>query len=339
MSNSLIGTSEQERALACGQRALTIATASGDFALEMTATFTLGIYYHILVNYRQAVYYHRKNAEALVGEWLYERFGTAGLTSVGSRAWLARSLAELGEFAEGSAHGAEAVRIAETVELPFALSNAYLGVGLLHLRQGDLPQAIAMLEKGLAICQTADVPLLFQLAAGALGYAYTLSGRLAEAQPLLEQAIELTAARPVGPYPLWVAHLGETHLLAGRLEEAHQLAERALTRARDCKQQGYEAWAFRLLGEIAARRDPPQVEPAAAAYQQAIALAEALGMRPLQAHCHLGLGTLYTRAGQREQAGAALSAALALYRAMDMTFWIPQAEAALGQTAAAGREG
>jgi tetratricopeptide (TPR) repeat protein len=331
MMTSFQQMGDQERVLACGQRALAIATASGDFALEMIATFTLGIYYHILVNYRQAVHYHRKNAEALVGEWLYERFGEAGLPSVSSRAWLARSLAELGEFAEGSAHGAEAVRIAETVELPFALSNAYLGVGLLHLRQGDLPQAIAMLEKGLAICQTADVPLLFQLAAGALGYAYTLSGRLAEAQPLLEQAIELTAARLMSPYSLWAAHLGEAHLLAGRLEEAHQLAERALARARDCRHQAYKAYALRLYGEIAAQRIPLEVEPAAAAYQQAITLAEGVGMRPLLAHCHRGLGTLYAKMRQREQAHAELSTAMALYRAMDMTFWLPETEAALAQ--------
>jgi len=54
-------------------------------------------------------------------------------------------------------------------------------------------------------------------------------------------------------------------------------------------------------------------------------------MRPLQAHCHGGLGTLYTKIGRPEQARAALSAAIALYRAMDMTFWLPQAEAALAQ--------
>jgi class 3 adenylate cyclase/tetratricopeptide (TPR) repeat protein len=331
MSNAFISTRDQDRAVEFGQRALAIATASGDFALEMMATFTLGIYYHILVNYRQAVHYHRKNVEALVGEWLYERFGQGVLLSVGSRSWLVQSLAELGDFAEGNVRGAEAVRIAETVEQPFTLSNAYIGVGVLHLRQGDLPQAIARLVKGLEICQTADVPLQLQWAAGALGYAYTLSGRLAEAQPLLERAIELTAARPVGPYPLWAAHLGEAYLLADRLEEAHQLAERALARARDCKQQGYEAWALRLLGEIAVRRNPPQVESAAAAYQQAMALAEELGMRPLQAHCHLGLGTLDTKAGQWEPARAELSAAIVLYRAMDMTFWLPQAEAALAQ--------
>ena len=50
-------------------------------------------------------------------------------------------------------------------------------------------------------------------------------------------------------------------------------------------------------------------------------------MRPLQAHCHRGLGALYATTGRREQARAELSAAIALYRAMDMTFWLPQAEA------------
>ena len=325
--------SDYERGLAYGQRALTMATASGDFALEMMATFRLGLYYNFLGNYRQTAHYHRKNVEALVGAWRYERLGEPGLLSVSSRSWLVRSLAELGDFSEGHTQGAEAVRLAETVEQPFTLSNAYLGLGFLHLRQGDLPQAIAWLEKGLEICQTTDVSLQLQSAVGALGYAYTLSGRLAEAQPLLEQAIALTAARRMSPYPLWAAHLGEAYLLASRLEEAHQLAEHALARARDTKQQAYEAYALRLYSEIAAQRTPLEVEPAAAAYQQAITLAEELGMRPLQAHCHLGLGTLFAKIGQREQARTALSTAVDLYRVMDMTFWLPQVEAALAQVA------
>ena len=56
-------------------------------------------------------------------------------------------------------------------------------------------------------------------------------------------------------------------------------------------------------------------------------------MRPLAAHCHLGLGTLYSQMERLEQARAALSTAIELYRAMEMTFWLPQAEAALAQTA------
>ena len=102
------------------------------------------------------------------------------------------------------------------------------------------------------------------------------------------------------------------------------------------KERGHEAYALRLLSEFHTHRDPPEVEAAETHYRQALALAEELGMRPLQAHCHLGLGTLYTRTGQREQARAELSTAIALYRAMDMHFWLPQAEAALAQTGGAG---
>src|SRR4029453_6561410 len=97
-----------ERGLTYGQRPLAIATASGDFALEMKATSNLGLYYSFLGNHRQAIHFHRKNVEALVGEWLYERLGDAGLLSVASRFWLVRSLAELGDFIEGNTQGAEA---------------------------------------------------------------------------------------------------------------------------------------------------------------------------------------------------------------------------------------
>jgi hypothetical protein len=74
---------------------------------------------------------------------------------------------------------------------------------------------------------------------------------------------------------------------------------------------------------------PPDVQQAEARYREALMLAEALGMRPLQAHCHGGLGALYATIGRREPARAELSAAIELYHAMEMTFWLPQAEAAL----------
>src|SRR5262249_11857001 len=125
--------------------------------------------------------------------------------------------------------------------------------------------------------------------------------------------------------------LGEAHLLAGRLEEAHALAERTLALTREHGERGHPAYALRLLGEIAARREPPEVEQAAAHYHQALALAETLGMRPLVAHCHRGLGRLYATTGQGEQACIALSTALTLSRDMDMTFWLPQTEVALAQ--------
>jgi tetratricopeptide (TPR) repeat protein len=134
---------------------------------------------------------------------------------------------------------------------------------------------------------------------------------------------------------LAVACLSETYLLAGRLEEARQRAAQAVELAHQYKQRGQQAWALWLLGESTARQASPEVEPAVGHYRQALALAEELGMRPLQAHCHHGLGMLYTKTGQRQQARAALAAAIDLYRNMDMTSWLPQAGAALAQVESA----
>jgi tetratricopeptide (TPR) repeat protein len=155
---------------------------------------------------------------------------------------------------------------------------------------------------------------------------------VADAIPLLTQTLaQLTVmTRTFFEVPCSLP-LSEAYLLEGRFEEAHALAARVLALAYERLDRGTEAHALRLLGDIAARREPPEVEQAEAYYQQALALAEELGMRPLQAHCHLSLGTLYVKTGQREQARTELSTAIELYHAMDMTFWLPQAEAALAQ--------
>ena len=125
--------------------------------------------------------------------------------------------------------------------------------------------------------------------------------------------------------------MGEAQLLAGQLEEAQALAEGVLTLTRKYQERGNEAYALRLLGDIATQREPPAIEQAETCYQQALALAEELGMRPLQAHCHLGLGTLYAKIGRPEQARTESSATIELYRPMEMSFWLPQAEATLAQ--------
>jgi len=168
--------------------------------------------------------------------------------------------------------------------------------------------------------------------AATLGTAYTLDGRVADAVSLLTQAMEQAmATERVDFQALCRLSLGEAQLLAHRLEEAHAFATDALRHAHEHQERGNQAYALRLLGDIAAHREPPESVSAETYYRQALALAEELGMRPLQAHCHLGLGTLYAQTGRPELARAALTAAIALYRNMDMTFWLPQAEAALVQ--------
>ena len=131
-----------------------------------------------------------------------------------------------------------------------------------------------------------------------MGAAYTLAGRVADAVPLLTQAMEqATATETVVHQALCGLSLGEAQVLAGRLEEAHALTERALAHARERQEHGYQAYALRLLGEIAVQRETPEHALAEAHYRDALALAEELGMRPLQAHCHRSLGTLYAKIG------------------------------------------
>jgi class 3 adenylate cyclase/tetratricopeptide (TPR) repeat protein len=323
---------EPGRAIECGQRALTLAEACGDFAAQVMATQTLGTVYLALGDYRRAMGFLERGIASLKGELVHERFGNPYPNSVAFCTYLACCLAERGEFAAGSAHGAAAVRIAEAVDQPLSRIAAAFGVGSLHLLKGDLQRAIPILTGGLDLCRVWDVRFWFPMLASPLGYAYALSGQTAEALPLLEQSMEQVAAMNImGGYALYVARLSEAYLLAGRLEDAIPCARCALALARTHKERGHEAYALRLLGEIAAQCEPLEVEQVEASYQQALALAEALGMRPLQAHCHRGLGTLYAKIGHREQAHAELSAAIDLYRTMEMPFWLPQAEAALAE--------
>src|SRR5262249_44938170 len=121
---------------------------------------------------------------------LYERFGLPILPAGLSRGYMAACLAELGDFAEGTGIGEEAVRLAEAVAHPISIVLALFLVGLAYRRQGVLQKAIPMLERSLALCQSADLPMQFPLATSLLSAAYALAGRAAEALPLLDQMRE-----------------------------------------------------------------------------------------------------------------------------------------------------
>ncbi len=313
-------TGDYDGAVKVGQRELAIAAGFRNFALTVVASFRLGQVHHSLGDYPRAIGLLRQNVAALGGDLLDERCGMAGLPSVFSRSWLAVCLAERGEFAEGVVQGEEGIRIAERADHPYTVIVACAGLGGLYLLKGDLQNAISVLERGLVLDRVENIPLLFSLVAAPLGAAYALSGRTAEALPLLEEAIEQAGSiNLMANQSLRIARLGEAHLLAGHPERALQLAERALHLSREQKERGHEAYALRLLGDIESRADAPDAEKADAYYRQALGLAEELGMRPLAAHCHSGLGHLYRRTGTRQHdAEESLTTAAGLARAMDM---------------------
>jgi tetratricopeptide (TPR) repeat protein len=330
LSNHFYSMGAYDDAIAAGQRGLTLATANSDVVQQALANLRLGVAYWIQGDYRRAEDCLSQTVAALEEARRYELFGQVLVPAVHARAVLLSCYAELGAFAEGSALGAEGLQIAEVVDHPGSLMIAYYGVGHLALCKGDLHSALSWLEHAVRICREADLPAYFLRMAPALGSAYTLAGRIANAIPLLTQAMEQnTTIELVSCQAICHFSLGEAQVLAGRLEEAQALAERALALARAHQERGYQAYALRLLGDIAARHEPLESAPAETHYRQALTLAEALGMRPLQAHCHLVLGTMYVKIGQREQARTELSTAIELNRDMDITFWLPQAEAAL----------
>ena len=308
-------------AIAAGQQALTLATGLGDLPLQAEASFRLGMAYWCIGDYGRAAELFRRNVEARdPGTGRPDR----PYLSV-SLAHLAYTLSHLGQFTEGRRHGEEALRLATVEGRGSEPMTASLGLGRLYLAQGDLEAAIRVLDRGLALCRAADNWDAGRAIAAALGSACALTGRLAEGRALLEEA--LRESRRIGApqnQSRYFAQLSAVCLLEGRVDEAGQHARQALALSRQLGERGSEAVALCQLGAVYAHADPPEVTQSEAGYWEALTLAEALGMRPLQAHCHRGLGMLYAKTDQREQACAELSAAIALYRAMEMTFWLPQ---------------
>jgi tetratricopeptide (TPR) repeat protein len=129
--------------------------------------------------------------------------------------------------------------------------------------------------------------------------------------------------------PAYILFCGASaYLSAGRIDEATSYAREALALTRQFGVRGMEARALSLTADIAAARGAQNAE---GYYREALVLAESCGMRPLVAHCHFGLGKLHCRRGDREQAQEHLTTAMAMYREMDMTYWLERAEGELRQ--------
>jgi tetratricopeptide (TPR) repeat protein len=202
-----------DQAIAAARRALALATARGEVILQAEANnFLCRVHYH-QGNYCRAITAAEQVVAAIEGTRHSERFGVF-LPAVHSRAWLASCHAELGTFAEGRALGKEGLRIAEAVAHPASLMLAYNGLGLLALRHGDLPRALPLLERVIGICQDTGLTALYPLIAEPLGAAYTLGGRVADALPLLTQALEqLMSMDRVDFQARCHLSLGEAHML------------------------------------------------------------------------------------------------------------------------------
>jgi len=325
---------DSDRAVESAVQALALAERLHDAPLWIVANTYLGSAYDARGEYGKGADALEKSVESLPDTSIRQDLGVAGLVPVFSRIYLVYCLAELGRFREGAAYGQEGVQLAESADHAYSLIFASCGLGTLLLLQGEVARAIETMERGLALCRTLNVPIAFPLLASSLGAAYALSGRSSDAIALLEEGVrEGVLMKRMAGHSLLLARLGEAYLLAGRVGDADEAARQALQLSREKKERGALAYALRLLGETAARRDPPSLDAALAAYREAAALAEELGMRPLLAHCHLGLARLDARAGRTADARPHLVAALEAFRDLDMPFFLERSQAEFGSLA------
>jgi class 3 adenylate cyclase/tetratricopeptide (TPR) repeat protein len=321
---------ELDEALDKGVRAVEIAERLGDLHLLIPATSCLAqVLYHRADHERVAALVSSSLAR-FPDDLVQEDFGMPVQASILLRYWLVMSLAELGRFAEASRHAADAIQMAEARQHAPSMLAAHGPAGTLQFLKGDVTRESAPFERQIAISRTGQPSMVgHTVAHSALelalrGEASLALDRILEGEQLLEEQERRGAILPTGQA---FHSLGRACLLLGRLDQARALAARA--RETSSRYPGWAAHAEHLLGDIAAHPDDFDARRGETHYRQALALAEPRGMRPLVAHCHLGLGKLYRRTGKRQEAQEHLANATTMYREMEMTYWLEQAEAEL----------
>ena len=322
MSQYLWLTGRNREAIDVAKQALAAAAAVNDPTLEAATNLYLGLAQDALGNFHAAIEALQRTLDILeTGE--NPRAHVPLL--IHARTWLGVDLGELGRFQEGFASAREALRLAEASERSFEIVTACFGVGHLHLLKGEADHAIPFFEDALGRVRAGGFRTWLVSIAASLGYAHVLANRLSQGLALLEEVRDTTPS----VFRLRLIYLGEACASEGRLDEAARLAERVLARTRERGEQSQQAYALRLAAEVAARRDPPHDKDAARGFSEALALTDEIGMRPLLARCHLGMGRLHSRAGRSSEARAHLTTAATMLRELDMRLWLGEAEAEL----------
>jgi tetratricopeptide (TPR) repeat protein len=303
-----------------GEKALAVGDQFSDLPLQVMTSVPLGLAHHTRGDYVKAREHFGWTANHLKGSLVGERFGLFVLPSSFARSFMAWGLAEVGEFSEAFNIAEEALRIAEDASHPFSCGYAYLGLGVVALRQGNVHRALRSFERALAAGAFADSPVGFAFVSLHLGYALSLAGRANEGIPILEKSIHLAESRGfVARHSLRLAYVSEAYLSLGRKTDALNAATRALELARAHGERANEAYSLRMIGEI--RLHEGNLTEAESWLTQSLTLAKELGMRPLEANCHKALTNVADLDQQKSNAEHHRQTFIALVDAMEIRAW------------------
>ena len=311
---------ETTQAIQYGQRCLDVGRAIGDPALQGLARQYMGQSYHAQGNYAGAERALRENIETTASD-------QATISYVASCGWLAFSLADRGAFDAANSYLAEAQRAAETTQHAYSRLIAWTLIGLVWIRRGRLARAVLPLERSLEACRKKHLTVWLPIPLSLLGLAFVRMGHVHEGLRLLEESVSVSRQLGIRAYlAAWLVNLAEGYLAEGQPQRALAVAREALDMAREHGERGHEAQALQLLGDIAARDESPSAEDARARYEEALRLAEMLGLRPLAASCMLSLGALAARLDDGEGAMRRRAQAQRIFDELDMRSGREQAE-------------
>ncbi len=320
--NCLTLLGRHAEAIEVGERVSAVVAAGTVAGLEPHwSTNVLGTSRFFMGDFRQAQALLRAAATA-ADDADYRKPGVIGHPAVISHGWLALSLVETGDFDEALAHAASALELAERLDSAWDMVRACFAAGAAYVRCGEFSRGIPVLRHGVELARVRDLPMGTRVLTPILGWGLAQVGEMAEALAILAPV----AAAPLLPYCL--NFVAEAYLLAGRHDDAAGVAARALKLSTEKNELGSRAWALWLQGLIAAGRARPDSVASLADFRRALALAEERDMRPLAAHCHLGIGELHAAIGQPGDAHSAFARASSLYEGMGMSRWTKRAQSA-----------
>src|SRR5438128_213591 len=312
---------EPARTVEYGARCLAIAERRHDPALATLARRYLGHSHHAQGQHKIAIQILEDNLAALDAE---AGGGTAVANTtayVASCAWLAWALADLGEFERADACLDRARAQADFARHPYSQAIAWTLTGAVWYARGQVERAVATLARSLEICEEASLTVWQPIPATLLGLCLLALDRKDDGIALLRDGVRRAESLGVMAYlSRWMLHLAEGLLATGDTAAARVAADRAMALALTPGERAHEAMAWRVLGDVSAKE--ASFEAARQAYEQALALGDALGLRPQIARAHFDLGRLQRRLGHLSDAEDHLARAVVLFADMGMRAWL-----------------